>query len=164
MDNIPLHCEAVRCISLEKASLPVEYLQQNPLLLRTAMLPESSDTVYSAENLSQEILQGQGLIGQRTKCHPRGAIAMKTLTGVSPDVSEACCFPKSRNRTSLFCSAEYYFAVNFMFSPLSEVMMLLNFHLLFHWLCLPNAKCWKGLHKLIYPELANVCLGDMCSC
>lgn len=117
-----------------------------------------------AENLSQEILQGQGLIGQRAKCHPRGAIAMKTLSGVSPDVSEACCFPKSRNRTSLFCSAEYYFAVNFMFSPLSEVMMLLNFHLLFHWLCLPNAKCWKGLHKLIYPELANVCLGDMCSC
>lgn len=73
-----------------------------------------------AENLSQEILQGQALIGQRTKCHPRGAIAMKTLTGVSPDVLEACCFPKPQNRTLLFCSAEYYFAINFICFPLYQ--------------------------------------------
>lgn len=89
-------------------------------ILSCSELPCFQKAVTPAENLSQEILQGQGLIRQQTKCHPRGAIAMKTLTGVSPDVLEDCCFPKSQNRTSLFCSAEYYFAVNFICFPLYQ--------------------------------------------
>lgn len=97
---------------------------------------------------------------------------MKILVSVSSGVLRPHGLPKPLSGIFVFYFLQYYFAISLICFLLyqkhvdvseisSSFSLLLSFNSKVGLQCLSIAK--KGLQELIYPELASLCLGGVCS-